>query len=154
MRGSGLIRRENDKSAIVLHYPYARFADMLGKAQSSGCPHIEAARSGERSALKECFVLAFDADVFLASAQNDTHTLQQLYERRVMLPQGEIARLMDGGFLMRLRSVASTLMRHEIYSVCSCERRLVQSLAKQAQARREAHERLPDREDTYLLRHS
>ena len=99
-------------------------------------------------------MLAFDADVFLASAQNDTHTLQQLYERRVMLPQGEIARLMDGGFLMRLRSVASTLMRHEIYSVCSCERRLVQSLAKQAQARREAHERLPDGEDTYLLKHS
>ncbi len=111
-------------AASVLHYPYARFRDMRAKAALASCPGgaaaAAAAAAGNRTGVDACFVMGFDADVFIAAhaARNGTDAdadaaLRALFDARIALPPSVRAAQTRTGLLRRERSVAVVLAQHD-----------------------------------------
>jgi hypothetical protein len=123
------VQVESD-AASVLHYPYARFPDLRAKAALASCPGgaaaAAAAAAGNRTGVDACFVMGFDADVFIAAhARNDGSknsssadaaadaALRALFDARIALPPAVRAAQTRTGLLRRERSVAVVLAEHE-----------------------------------------
>jgi hypothetical protein len=104
-------------AAVLLHYPYARRDEMRAKALRS-CPLPEAAAAaarGNRTAVEKCFVLGFDADVYMAAhaGQHSETELDRLFDERIRPPADALRRLRRVGLLREERAVAATLAAHE-----------------------------------------
>jgi hypothetical protein len=99
-------------SGIILHFPYARFSDMRSKAARS-CPFGEAAASGNRSAVDACYVMGFDADVYMAAhSPNSDAELATLFAQRISLPTQLVSTHLRTGLLRRERAPAAVLAAH------------------------------------------
>lgn len=153
-RGKGLLPKENDKNAVIYHYPYSRFRDLTQKARRNECtPPTYGALDRDHLA-KECFVFEFDADVYIASVENNTRRLLELFENHVMFSSEEKTNLLLGGFLIRSNIVRDLLLHHEENVVCTCTRSLgVYQQAHRARNRQLRRERIPISTDEYLLHH-
>ncbi|KAL4457894.1 hypothetical protein ABPG75_012759 [Micractinium tetrahymenae] len=74
----------SDRS-VILHYAYSYEQDVVAKAHRS-CPdaYLEAARRGDRAKVKECFVIDFDADAYMAAAAGPAAARDFFLERMVL----------------------------------------------------------------------
>lgn len=72
--------------SVILHYAYSYLSDVSNKAHRS-CPEgfLEAAKRGDRSKVKECFVIEFDADAYMAAAQGQD---EDFFISRLVLSEG------------------------------------------------------------------
>eukprot|EP01025_Chloroclados_australasicus_P067086 TRINITY_DN9272_c2_g1_i6.p1 TRINITY_DN9272_c2_g1~~TRINITY_DN9272_c2_g1_i6.p1 ORF type:complete len:732 (+),score=93.71 TRINITY_DN9272_c2_g1_i6:291-2198(+) len=74
---------------VILHYAYSQLKDVTGKAERS-CPeeYVEAAKAGDREKVKECFVIDFDQDAFMAAATGDQEEVEDFFYSRMVLSEG------------------------------------------------------------------
>lgn len=107
-------REDESTGAVVLHYPYARYSDLRAKAARS-CPFAADAAAGNRTKVDDCFVMGFDADVFMASnAQTGSEEqLRALFASRVSLPRHLVDTHLRTGLLREERAPAATLATHK-----------------------------------------
>jgi len=76
--------------ATILHYAYTRVEDVASKAGTS-CPgdeYREAALRGNRTKLKECFVIDFDLDAFRVASTGDSVAIRKFFEESMVLQEG------------------------------------------------------------------
>jgi hypothetical protein len=101
-------------AAVVLHYPYARFSEMRAKAARS-CPFTAAAAAGNRSAIEACFVMGFDADIFMAanSGAGAEAALRRIFRERIALPPATREAQLRTGLLRRVHAPAVALAQQE-----------------------------------------
>jgi len=106
-------REVESQLAVVLHYPYARFDELRQKAERS-CPFAEAAAAGNRTQVEQCFVMGFDADVFMAAHQRrgSEQALRRIFEARVALPPRLVHEQLRTGLLREERAPSATLAQH------------------------------------------
>jgi len=108
------VEQESD-ALVVLHYPFAGGpAEMASKARRA-CPGLDASAARENaSLLSDCFVMGFDADVWLAAHSPEPDAaLGKLFMRRVALPAEAVRAHLRTGVLRRERAVAAVLEGHE-----------------------------------------
>lgn len=106
-------REVESQGAVVLHYPYARYSDLRAKAARS-CPFAADAMAGNRTAVDACFVMGFDADVFMAanSPAGSEEQLRALFASRVSLPGPRVEAHLRTGLLREEKAPAATLAAH------------------------------------------
>jgi hypothetical protein len=114
LNGTGAWREVESTGAVVLHYPYARYSDLRAKAARS-CPFAADAAAGNRTKVDECFVMGYDADVFMAAnAQaGSEEQLRALFSSRVSLPRHLVDAHLRTGLLREERAPAATLAAHQ-----------------------------------------
>eukprot|EP01023_Acetabularia_acetabulum_P027013 TRINITY_DN25552_c0_g1_i3.p1 TRINITY_DN25552_c0_g1~~TRINITY_DN25552_c0_g1_i3.p1 ORF type:complete len:728 (-),score=153.66 TRINITY_DN25552_c0_g1_i3:96-2009(-) len=82
---------------VILHYAYSQLQDVTGKAERS-CPqeYVDAARAGDREKVKECFVIDFDQDAFMAAATGEPEEVEDFFFSRMVLSEGSRVRCKNG----------------------------------------------------------
>ena len=70
--------------SFVLHYAYCRLEDILEKPKRSCPQHLEDARLGRVTEVKQCFILPYDIDVFTVAAQGYRREIEEFFRLRVM----------------------------------------------------------------------
>lgn len=76
--------------ALILHYAYTKVDDVAAKAGRS-CPGEEyriAALQGNRTKVKECFVIDFDLDAFMVASTGDAAAVRRFFELNMVLREG------------------------------------------------------------------
>lgn len=131
--------------AAILHYAYTRPSDVANKALRS-CPgeeYLEAARRGNRTKTKECFVIDFDQEAFHVSASGDDEAIRRFFVERMVLQEGSRVRChLDDNQPLQwcriydARSLVADLMRlgllrreHSVQAVTAMHWRLVRAAA-------------------------
>eukprot|EP01026_Neomeris_dumetosa_P028844 TRINITY_DN2336_c0_g1_i4.p1 TRINITY_DN2336_c0_g1~~TRINITY_DN2336_c0_g1_i4.p1 ORF type:complete len:616 (-),score=86.67 TRINITY_DN2336_c0_g1_i4:287-2134(-) len=82
---------------VILHYAYSQLKDVTGKAERS-CPqeYLDAAKAGDREKVKECFVIDFDQDAFMAAAPGNPEEVEDFFFSRMVLSEGSRVRCKNG----------------------------------------------------------
>lgn len=83
--------------AVVLHYAYSYLQDVREKSARS-CPdeYKAAAQEGHLEALKQCFIIDFDRDAFVANAEGQ-ESAENFFFSRMVMTEGSIVRCMGEG---------------------------------------------------------
>ncbi|PRW56345.1 glycosyltransferase-like protein [Chlorella sorokiniana] len=94
---TGAWREAVGDDSVVLHYAYSYERDVAAKAHRS-CPdsYLEAARRGDRAKVKECFVIDFDADAYMAAAAGPA-AARDFFLSRMVLSEGARVRCSKPG---------------------------------------------------------
>lgn len=74
-----------DDASVILHYTYSYMSDVSEKAHRS-CPdeYLAAAKAGDKSKLRECFVIQADQDAYMAAASGPEAVRDFFYSRFVL----------------------------------------------------------------------
>lgn len=106
-------REVQSDAGAILHFAYPSVDAMRRKASGSSCPHVDAARRGEREVVNQCFVMGFDAEVFVSSAQGDDAGLERLFRRRVTVSPEKVDAQLRTGLLRRIHAPSVMMEQHE-----------------------------------------
>lgn len=77
------------ETSVVLHYGYSYMSDVASKSNRS-CPqeYYEAALKGDKTKVKECFVIDLDRDAFMAAASGSQQLVEDFFYGRCVMSEG------------------------------------------------------------------